>query len=274
MNSKIGIVLAGVTAAALANVASAQLNYTDFSTTAGLNLVGSATVNSNTLLVTPSAPRTAGAAWSAAKQSVAGGFTSSMVVRIANGNENGLGADGLALVIQNAAPTPVGGTGGGIGYGENNKFGQAGIANSVAIEFDMWDNRIGNDWDDLSGSHVSVQSRGLQANSPDQQYSLGAANMPNLVDGRNHQLDVIYTPGVMLVYIDGVQTLQAAVNLASLLSLDNGNAWVGITAATGGSEAAQGHEVISWQFNQIPAPSSAGVLAAAGMMAARRRRSR
>src|SRR5581483_8768003 len=144
-------------------------------------------------------------------------------------------ADGIALVIQNSSGEALGGRGGGIGYAQNPTFGFAGISNSVAIAFDMWNNNV--QWPEAGDNHVSIQSNGTGENSPLLQYSLGNAATPDLSDGATHVLRVNYTAGIMSVYIDGnlTPTLQTAINLSTLLNLDQGGtAWVGVTAATGG----------------------------------------
>ncbi len=56
----------------------------------------------------------------------------------------GLGADGFAFVIQNSGANVLGGTGGAMGYGSNIYFDgptPRGIENSLAVEFDMWNNQ-------------------------------------------------------------------------------------------------------------------------------------
>lgn len=270
-----------IVAAAAAGVSSSALadfNYVDFSSTESLNLVGVATQSSNRLLVTPSVRSSAGAVWHGVQQRVSGGFDTTMVIKIED--KLGGGADGMAFVIQNSAPTPIGAGGGGIGYGENPVFGTPGIANSLAVEFDMWNNSP-QDWNDAGSSHVSIQSRGTLQNNPDAAHSLGAAGTNDLSDGSSHTLRVRYIGGVMSVFIDGNLALQASVNLAGLLALNPdsvdgvGQAWVGITAATGGNLDRQAHVLESWRFEgtpPIPTPAAAGLLVPALLMGARRRR--
>ncbi len=271
------IVAAAVMACGVSSSAMADFDYTDFSSTAGLNLVGSAVQSSNRLLVTPSVRASAGAVWHATQQRVSGGFDTTMVIKIED--RFGGGADGIALVIQNAAPTALGASGGGMGYGENAVFGLPGISSSLAVEFDMWNNSP-KDWPDAGNNHVSVQSRGLLQNSPDSDYSLGSAASPDLSGGSSHTLRVRYIGGVMSIFIDGNLTLQSSVNLGSLLALTSdtdgvGKAWIGVTAATGGNPDRQAHVLESWRFEgtpPIPTPAAAGLLVPALLMGARRRR--
>jgi hypothetical protein len=277
--STIGSALCVALVAGVAAPAMADFTYNDFSTAPGMTMVGGAQKATSSIMLTPVAERLAGAAWVDAKQNVSLGFDTTIKIRIPE--RLGAGADGFALVIQNSAPHPMGGTGGGIGYGDNEPFGQPGIANSLAVELDLWNNSP-TDWPDLSNSHISVQSRGLLPNSPSQDYSLGSVNVADPSDGLAHTMRVRYTPGVMDIFFDGAlsPTLSVNVNLASLLTLDTnggttaGQAWVGITAATGGGAAAQGHELMAWSFNgtSIPAPGAAAFLGLGGLALARRRR--
>lgn len=265
--------------AALAMVAStgsaarADFNFTDFSSTAGMTMVGAAAQSGSSILLTPAERSMSGATWySAAKQSVSLGFEASMTIRVPT--RNGGGADGFALVIQNSSATALGGNGGGLGYATNPVYGQAGIANSFAVEVDMWDNTGG--WADLSSSHISLQSRGQLQNSPDQAYSLGAVNCPDMSDGLSHTIRLVYTPGLMRVFMEGSEApiLQSIVDLGTLLSLDDGKAWVGVTASTGSYVDGQSHELTALRFTStpIPAPGPAALAAAGLLLAARRRR--
>jgi hypothetical protein len=67
--------------------------------------------------------------------------------------------------------------------------------------------------------------------------------IPNLRDGKEHQVAVIYQPDSLQVRVDDLTTplLTVAVDLSSLLDLDSGKAWVGFTAATGG--AFENHDI-------------------------------
>lgn len=274
-NSNRAWTLAGVALLAGVSPAFADFNFPDFTTTPGLTLAGSATLTGNTIAVTPSTDNTAGGVWyTAGKQMVAGGFDTDFKIRVFD--RHGAGADGFAFVVQNSPnPSPLGGQGGAIGYGDNTWYGQTGIPNSLAVEVDLWNN-TDRGWDDFGNlpKHVSIQTRGLQPNSPDQSASLGAAGINDLGDGEVHDIHVVYVSGQMNIYVDGALTLSVAVDLSSTLSLDNGAGWVGITAATGAPSDEEGHELRSWSFTgtNIPAPSAAAIMGLGGLVAGRRRR--
>ncbi|MBX3358716.1 MAG: hypothetical protein KF745_09830 [Phycisphaeraceae bacterium] len=262
-----------------ASTANAQFSYPNFSNLSGLNMLGSSLRSGNSLIVAPAQTRVAGAAWyTGAKQNVAGGFDMTVSFRI--NDVLGTGADGFAFVIQNSGENVLGGTGGAMGYGSNIYFDgptPRGIQNSLAVEFDMWNNQNpAGDWADLDSNHVSIQSRGLLANNPSQDYSLGAAPvLTSMSDGAVHTARVLYVPGTMRVYVDNLTTplVTSNIDLGSLLSLDAGTAWVGLTAATGGATDVQSHEILSWNMAvSVPAPGMAGALAGVGLFAMRRRR--
>jgi hypothetical protein len=259
-------VVAGAGTSAMADFA-----YSDFSSVTGLNMVGVAKQDANRILVTPTVGGSAGAVWAAMKQSVAGGFDTTMTIHIED--RQGGGADGMALVIQNAAPTPLGGTGGGLGYARNLVFNQPGIANSFAVAIDMWDNNP--NWPEPGNNHLTFQSNGLLENTPDSSASLANAGISDLSDGSTHTVRVVYAGGVMSVYLDGSlnASLSSQVNLSTLLALDNGTAWVGVTSSTGGRLDAQTHVLDAWSWNSnIPAPGAASLMAIGGLLAVRRKR--
>ncbi len=114
--------------------------------------------------------------WFSVPQNVASGFNLWFQFKMTPSSSSYATADGIAFVIQNAlnggtdaasacsgagqGPTAIGGGGGCMGYG--------GIPNSVALEFDTYDN----DYDptDIPGSysdnHVALQSCGLNQGTP------------------------------------------------------------------------------------------------------------
>lgn len=272
VSSRLGIALL---VAGMASPAMAQFSYPDFSSVAGLTFNGIAGQTGNVISVTPPAGPSVGSVWHNTQQNVGQGFVSNFTFRISD--VAGLGADGLVFVIQNESLSALGGTGGAIGYATNPNFpSQIGIGNSVAIEFDMWNN--GNSWPDFGNdNHVSIQTNGLSANLPGQANSLANATPGvNMSDGNIHAVRVVYTPGLMQVFLDDLVNplISANVNLNSHMLMTGGtNAFVGFTAATGQAMNAQRHEILSWDFTPaIPAPGAASLLALGGLAATRRRR--
>jgi len=205
------------------------------------------------------APYQRGAVWLAGKQPIAGGFQTtfqfqiSRIGGIVEQSPFGLqaGGDGFAFVIQNYSLPVVGPFAGFLGY--------HGIPNSLAVEFDTWWNGEPGFFDP-NGNHVSVHSRGVAPNSVSESASLGqATQIPFLKDGAVHTARVDYTPGTLRVFVDDPNTPVLTIpnlNLATLLSLDNGSAWVGFTAGTG--SAYEAHDILAWQMGPAGLPLTPG----------------
>lgn len=275
-----GGVLALALAAGGASSALADFNYPDFNSIAGLTLNGAAVQSAPTLSVTPPVRASAGSFWRSDRQGIADGFDTVFTFRMRD--IAGIGADGFAFVIQNSAAgaSALGGTGGSLGYATNEVFGhlpgQQGIENSLAIEFDTWDNT--GDWSDFnSAKHISVQTNGTADNRPSAGFSLGSYIVPaDFADNTIRTARIVYSPGTMDIYLDNLVTpvLSVAVNLSTLLNLNSGQAFVGFTAGTGAAINVERHEIVSWEFGStiVPTPAAASLLATGGLLIARRRR--
>jgi len=265
------VVLAGATLTR----AQAQFSYTDFSSTAGLQLNGSAAAanngSANVLRLTPGTYDQNGNAWYTTQIPLSAGFTSTFTFQFTGEGGSGGHADGIAFVIQ-GAPGGIhagGYYGGGIGYGDDdaNDNPSAGIPNSVAIELDTYQNG----WDP-NNNHIAVMSCGSGNNS--QHHGLkGCASGADPTIGGS-----IYTPTTQLtsgmhtvivkyqlpcsdcqnltVQLDGQQVLAVAFDLATLGLDTNDDAYVGFTASTGGGFENQ--DILSWSFTAqtIVAPVS------------------
>jgi len=126
------------------------------------------------LRLTPAIAAKRGSAWFNVQQPVSGGFTTVFTFQFTQGSLPP--ADGIAFVIQNSALSALGQTGGSIGYadgatcdGETCVNSGGGIPNSLAVEFDTFDN--GAATDDPNANHIGIQSCGIvggvpQPNSP------------------------------------------------------------------------------------------------------------
>jgi uncharacterized repeat protein (TIGR01451 family) len=254
--------------------------YTDFSSPTNLTIRGDAAFfpeeTPNVLRLTPAATQRVGGAWFNIKQPVAGGFTSVFTFQITNSNEaQNFPADGIAFVIQNAPPSelpPFSGTsalagaGGALGYAAGLAFptsenqSTAGISNSLAVEFDTFTN----EWDP-NNNHVAVQSCGPAENNEFHGFgeTSNACNLalnsdlPTILsNGEVHTVTIDYQPplncteclGVLRVNLDGTDLFPNGVDvdLATLLTLDNGTAWVGFTSATG--DLIENNDILSWSF--------------------------
>jgi hypothetical protein len=206
------------------------LNFsTGFAGASGLTLNGSAKVSGADLRLTDGGSNEAGSVFATNAIGVAK-FTTQFTFQLTNPN-----ADGFTFTIQGKAPTALGGTGGYLGY--------AGIASSLAIKFDLYNNAgEGND------------STGL--------YTGGTAPFGNAVDltgtGINlHSGDVF---SVTLSYDGTTLTEQITdtvtkatfshsytVNIPALVG--GTQAFVGFTGGTGGLTATQ--DILSWTYTPL-----------------------
>src|SRR5207342_2906592 len=111
-----------------------------FSDASSLSLVGAAAVTpSNVLRLTPAVGGQTGAAWFTADQQFAAlAFETTFQFQLhVNGAAPTDGSDGFVFLIQNTAPTYLAGGGGTLGYD--------GLRNSLAVEFDTFQNGEVND---------------------------------------------------------------------------------------------------------------------------------
>lgn len=270
--------LAAALATLLSTAASAAaIQYTDFSSVAGLTLNGNAAQAGNVLRVTPATWSQAGSAFSTNTVSLAANASFSTYFQFrftgAGGFNDGLGdgADGLVFVVQTVSNS-VGGAGGGIGY--------LGINNSVGIEFDTWKN---DPFDLGSSNHIGIDVNGsitslVQAEVTEADMNDGDIwnawvdynGSTNLLEARLSRSTI--RPGAAMISL----TRDLAVDLGST------NAYVGFTSGTGAAFA--NHDVLTWtledSFNpigggQVPEPTTLVLVGGALAMLAgvsRRRR--
>jgi hypothetical protein len=214
-------------------------------------LVNNAVLHENRLGLTVAEPLQTGAAWLPAKQQVQDGFEAQFQWQITQISRRG--TDGFAFVIHNA-PLPFP----GIAVGEGRPgLGYQGIPNSIAVEFDTVQNLAADfgagTLGDPNDNHISVQTRGAEPNNANTDFSLGFTTqgtpaIPLFADGSVHTTKVVYKPGNLAISLDDMTKplMNVSVDLGTKLSLDNGQAWVGFTAATG--KRAQAHDIHSFSF--------------------------
>ena len=238
----------------LAYAQEGSFEYSKFKGTEGVLLSSDAReVKGGKIHLTPAQSNKRGGLWySANKMFVSDTFEASFCFKIyKNGGEgpSGEGGEGLAFVIHNnEIPGKNGRKQEGMGY--------SGIANSVAIEFDAQDT------EDMGKQHVSVQTNGVLANSYKKASSYASMTLDgyNIKDGKEHTATIHYNNPFLTISLDGFQVLQCKIDLLETLNLEEGRAWVGITAATGKSYSI--HEIncfsMTSQEKQIPYEVEAG----------------
>ncbi|HTD85103.1 MAG TPA: metallophosphoesterase, partial [Candidatus Binatia bacterium] len=216
-----------------------SFSFTQFTNNSGLLLHGAVAVQGGGIDMGAVREFRSAGAWYQYKAFLDAGFSTAFEFQIPVGTR-----EGFAFVVQNN-PVPALGAGGkGLGY--------EGINNSVVIEFDA---RRDSDHVDLAAGHISVQTHGLYGNLASHTASLGAsaAGLTELVDGNIHVATIHYRPGRLQVFLDStnVPRLEVRCDLAKLLSLDNGQAWIGFTA----DGAVQNARLTSWNFVPTAGPA-------------------
>ena len=222
-------------------------NFPNFGSVANLTLNGNAARSGTALQLTPAAPYQDGSAWFNIAQPVAGAFSTTFTFQLSGSTNTGFGpADGIAFVIQNSALTALGPNGCGIGFGGSAYCTPgSGIPNSLAVEFNTFNNGTGVD---PSNSDVTIQNcSGTSANSVDSTCSIKLNDLTKLAppitlaDGNVHTVTINYsgpTTTLLDVILDGIDLFPKTVanpsggvlfNMATI-GLASGNAWVGFTA--------------------------------------------
>ena len=253
-NSFVGLIVSTALLIIATQVGAATISYPNFSSVAGLTINGNAAQVGNVLRVTPAIDGQSGSFFSTNTVSLASNasFSTFFQFRFTNpdtgfcDSATTCGADGLVFVVQTVGNN-VGGAGGGIGY--------AGIANSVGIEFDTWNNGAG---DNNSSNHV-----GIDVNGSVDSILLAEVTEADMNNGDiwNAWIDFNGATNLLEVYLTRGATRPgtAILSLTRNLALDLGvtNAFVGFTSGTGASNA--NHDVLSWTLEDHFAPIAAGI---------------
>jgi hypothetical protein len=234
-----------VTAAYSIQLAGTSINFGNgFANVTGLTLNGSAINGDDTRMQLTNGGQTqAGSAFWNTRIGIQS-FTTDFAFQLSNAQ-----ADGFTFTIQNVAPTALGGSGGGLGYGPDPDTGTpAGIAKSVALKFDFYSNA--GEGTDSTGIFVNgatptvpavdMTSSGILLDSGD---SI-AAHIT--YDGAN--LVLTLTDNV----VNKTYTHTFPINIAS--TIGSTTAYVGFTGGDGGYTASQ--KILSWTYTATSASAT------------------
>jgi Legume lectin domain len=220
-------------------------NFPNFNSCASLQVNGNAACTGGVLRLTPALMGQGGSTFSATTVPLGAGasfstfFSFQITAPGGAGDSDGPGADGFTFTVQPNSST-VGGSGGGMGY--------FGIPNSIAAEFDTYDNGVGSG--DPNGNHVGIDLNGSIN-------SVVTATIPTRFNnGQVWFAWIDYNGSVIEARVSQTSSRPAApnvafpVNLAAVLGTSQ--AFVGFTAGTGAGF--ENHDILSWQFDNAFAP--------------------
>lgn len=248
----------------VSGMATAAIHYDDFGSGEGLSLVGDAVVSGKALRLTQARHGQSGAAWFREKQRVASGFETTFQFQLTRQGGLGHGADGFAFVVQNSGPSALGGPGSAGGFavadsGYRNR--KAKIPWSIAVFFDTFRNRSEKD---PSDNYVAFCTAGKPAETrwPAKRLAFTPSLPIRLRDQQVHTARIQFQPPFLSVFLDELPTpvLRAPVDLSIVVD-EQGSAWVGFTASTGGGY--QDHDIISWSFASVDVSSNSSVVSSA-----------
>lgn len=225
-----------------------------FTSTVGLTLNGSAKLTGpaaaapEALQLTPNLPGLSGSAFATPAQNVSSFQTHFDFEFPQPGGPN---SDGFTFVIQNdpAGPRALAGGGGALGY--------AGIHNSVAVKFDLYDNSgEGSDSTGLfvDGDYPTVPQGG---NSADVSVDMGPSGIFLHAPGDRFEVSLRYDGGNLRETVTDLTAGTTfahsyAVNIPQLVG--GVTAYVGFTGGTGAGTAEQ--DVLNWVYVPTPATVS------------------
>lgn len=139
------------------------------------------------------------------------------------------GADGTTFTFHPNLATTCGIAGGEIGAG--------GIANSLIIEFDTYDNDFPTHAVDIAADHIAIETDGTLLNSTHYAGPVAAlASLANIDDGATHEVQISWnaTTEDLKVYFDGALRLTANGDFVNTVFGGDNTVYWGATGATGG----------------------------------------
>ena len=217
------------------------------------------------LRLTPPKARRVGFAYYGTKVPVMNGFETTFDFQVhevgapASQTED-RGSEGFAFVIQNQGINARGHMGASMGY--------AGIRNSVAVEFDVYQNQddVVSSFADPNGNHISVQTN----TNPSEQFGETGAeiyhslayttvdthpDLPELTTqgSDKHSARIVYSaaPGNLQVFVDDNLVLSVDMELSDYINAADGRAYVGFTASTSLEDRWASHDILNWSLEPV-----------------------
>jgi PKD repeat protein len=230
-------------------VATSLLDTTDFSD-ADVSLVGNASVIDRQLRLTNAGSREVGGAWATKRLDASHSFSTTFTASLYGGNLIG---DGVAFVVQSSANgvDAAVASGGGLGYGTIT--GSGGIAPSIAVEFDTWQNGEFRSPTEFNANHVGIAldgNNGTNVVAKDPGFRMFGAPF-------NVWIEYDAPSNLFSVFAGRTATkpLTAIVSTTVDLGAKLGNvALAGITGSTGTASSTQ--EISTWSLTGEPAPQA------------------
>ena len=212
-----------------------------FTAGTGLTFNGGAAINGTRLRITDGGRGEARSAFFVPPVNIQS-FTTDFTFQLTNAN-----ADGFTFAIQRSAPTAVGASGGGLGYGASSAGGSGGIAHSIAIKFGIF-----------NSNSTALLTNGAFPGSASTDMTASGINL--------HTGDVFYVhvtyDGTTLTWTvtDSVtgSTFSASRPIDIPTVIGGPAAFVGFTGGTGGLTSTQ--DVLSWTFQTAGTISSFATL--------------
>ena len=210
----------------------------------GLTLNGSATYAGTTLQLTDGGSNEAGSAFTSTPVSISD-FSTTFSFQVTNPQ-----ADGLTFTVQGNGPTALGGYGGMLGYG--------GMARSLAVKFDLFDNA--GEGSDSTGYFTGGATPTATSTAPAEGTGSGSIDLTgsgiDFHSGDVIQVSIAYNqaptdPNALEVQETDTRTGVVATQLYNQINLPRlvggPGAWVGFTGGTGGLTATQ--QILSWTYS-------------------------
>ncbi|HXY14238.1 MAG TPA: chitobiase/beta-hexosaminidase C-terminal domain-containing protein [Terriglobales bacterium] len=212
------------------------INYgSGFTSSTGLTLNGTAKLNGTRLRLTDGGGSEAGSAFVSSPINIQN-FTTDFSFQLSSAS-----ADGITFTIQGVGATALGPSGGGLGYGPDTPGGTPGIANSVAVKFDIYSNA--GEGTDSTGLYTD----GASPTTPAVDMTSSGVS---LLSGDVFNVHITYNGTTLTMTItDATNSSQTfttswAINIPG--TVGSNTAYVGFTGGTGGLTAIQ--EILDWTY--------------------------